>query len=183
VPRTNFAEKQGIGFIRFRLLDGRRLARMMSRDQRLFPWFLVALGFLLWPRVSWAIQTHGDPEGLYAHQLGHVFFLIAMVYVCWQIWRQGLTSKPGFPRLFWACILFGAWNILTFIGHIAEERLDPGAIDRQAGYFWRTLHITDLNGLLFYLAKLDHLLLVPAFLMFYLALRAFRRQQLKVSGS
>ncbi len=144
--------------------------------------FLMALGLIFRPRLAWAIQTHGDPEGLYAHQLGHIVFLIAMIYVCWQIWRQDLKARPGFTRLFWACILFGAWNILTFIGHIAEEQLDPSAIDRSAGYLWRTLHITDLNGLLYYLAKLDHLILVPAFLLLYLALRAFRRRQVGVPG-
>ncbi|MGQ9920797.1 MAG: hypothetical protein ACUVRZ_05645 [Desulfobacca sp.] len=156
---------------------------MIIDKMKLAPLLVLMLALLCAPRLAWAIQTHGDPEGLYAHQMGHVVFLVAMIYVCWQIWRQGLQAKPGFSRLLWACILFGAWNILTFIGHFAEERLDPAAIDRQAGYFWRTLHITDLNGLLFYLAKLDHLLVVPAFLLLYLALRAFRWQQLGVSGS
>lgn len=134
--------------------------------------------FLLVPQLAWAIQTHGDPEGLYAHQMGHVVFFVAMLFVCYQIKRRGMEARPGFARLYWACILFGAWNILTFMGHIAEERLDPAAIDRQGGHLWRTLQITDLNGLLFYLAKLDHLLLVPAFWLLFLALRTFRKIRL-----
>ncbi len=148
---------------------------------------IISLGWIFWglagwPPAAWAIQTHGDPEGLYAHQLGHVFFAAAMVYVCWQIWRRGLKSGAGFARLFWACILFAGWNVLTFVGHLAEEQLSPQAIDRQAGHLWKTLHITDLNGLLYYLTKLDHLILVPAFVLLYLALRDFRRQQARISS-
>mgnify|MGYP005838366003 CR=1 FL=1 len=136
------------------------------------------LGLLLCPQAAWAIQTHGDPEGLYAHQMGHLVFLAAMIYVSWQIWRRGLKASPGFSRLFWACILFGVWNFLTFLGHIAEERLASEAINRQAGHLWRTLDITDLNGLIYYLAKLDHLILVPAFWLLLTALRLFRKKQL-----
>ncbi len=142
---------------------------------------LIGLGLclvlLLATQPAWAIQTHGDPEGLIAHQLGHIVFLGAMIFVLIQLRRRGLGAQPGFSRLAWAAILFGVWNVLTFVGHIAEENLPATAIDRQAGHLGRTLHITDLNGLVFYLAKLDHLVLVPAFLLLYLALRTFRRQQ------
>jgi len=135
------------------------------------------LALVLCPKWAWAIQTHGDPEGLYAHQMGHLVFWAAMLFVCFQIRRRGLKNQPGFSRLYWAAILFAVWNMVTFIGHFAEENLDPGAIGREAGHLGRTLHITDLNGLIFYLAKLDHLVLVPAFWLLLQALRAFWRQQ------
>jgi hypothetical protein len=138
---------------------------------------VLAWALALCPQWAWAIQTHGDPEGLYAHQMGHVLFWTAMVFVCVQIRRRGLKNQPGFSRLYWAAILFAVWNMLTFIGHFAEEKLDPGAISRGVGHLDRTLQITDLNGLIFYLAKLDHLVLVPAFWLLFRALQAFRRQQ------
>jgi hypothetical protein len=141
--------------------------------------FGLAFGLALWPWPAWAIQTHAHPEGLYAHQMGHVAFLGAMIYVCWQIWRSHLLSRPGFRHLFWACILFGCWNVLTFCGHWAEEGLDPGAIDRQGGHLFRQLHITDLGGLIYYLASLDHLILIPAFWLFYLGLKDFLAGQQK----
>ena len=128
-----------------------------------------------WP--AWAIQTHTNPEGLYAHQMGQLAFLGAMIYVCWQIWRRGLLLRPGYRSLYWACLCFGAWNVLTFAGHWAEEGLEHGAIDQTAGHLFRHLHITDLNGLIYYLATLDHLILVPALLLYYLALRTFRAEQ------
>jgi hypothetical protein len=137
----------------------------------------LAAGPAFWPLPALAIQTHGHPEGLYAHQMGHVVFLGAMIYVCWEIWRRQLSDRPGFRRLFWACLLFGAWNVLTFWGHWAEEGLDSGAIDRQAGYLFRHLHITDLGGLIYYLASLDHLILIPALWLFYAGLRAFLAEQ------
>ena len=140
-------------------------------------WFGLATSLVSWPTSALAIQTHGNPEGLYAHQMGHLAFLAAMIYVCWQIWRRRLLARPGFQRLFWACCLFAAWNLLTFVGHRAEQGLNPAAIDRQAGYLNQHLHIIDLNGLLYYLASLDHILLVPALWLFYLGLRAFLAEQ------
>lgn len=139
--------------------------------------FIFISGLASWPLPALAIQTHGHPEGLYAHQLGHVAFLGAMIYVCWQLRRRRLLVRPGFQRLYWAGILFGLWNVLTFLGHWAEEGLTPEAIDRQAGHFFRQLHITDLGGLIFYLATLDHLILVPALWLLYRALRAFLAEQ------
>lgn len=155
---------------------GRAGARL-SQAVRRAGFQVLAVALALCPQWAWAIQTHGDPEGLYAHQMGHVLFWAAMVYVCVQIRRRGLKNQPGFSRLYWAAILFGVWNMLTFIGHFAEEKLDPGTISRGVGHLDRTLQITDLNGLIFYLAKLDHLVLVPAFWLLLRALQAFRRQQ------
>lgn len=141
-------------------------------------WFGLAAWFLAWwPEPARAIQTHSNPEGLYAHQMGHLAFLAAMIYVCRQIWRRGLLSRPGFRHLYWACILFGGWNVLTFCGHWAEQELDPGAIDRGTGYLFSQLHISDLNGLVYYLATLDHLILIPALWLFYLGLKAFLAEQ------
>jgi hypothetical protein len=149
---------------------------IMERGTSLGGWWL-GLGVGLWPQAAWAIQTHGHPEGLYAHQLGHVIFLAAMIYICWQIWRRQLLGRRSFRGLFGAGLLLAGWNVLTFFGHIAEEGLDPSAIDSRAGHLFRQVHITDLNGLVYYLAKLDHLILVPALLLLYLGLRAFRAEQ------
>jgi hypothetical protein len=153
----------------------------MERESFLKRWWRLVAAWLLawWPWPAWAIQTHGNPEGLYAHQMAHLAFLGAMIYVCWQIWRRNLFSRPGFRYFYWACLFFGAWNVLTFSGHGAEERLVPGAIDSSGGYVFRLLHIQDLNGLIYYCATLDHLILIPALLLYYLALRTFRIEQRK----
>jgi hypothetical protein len=150
----------------------------MRRDPSLVKWrwgLALIAGFWPWPAL--AIQTHGHPEGLYAHQLGHLAFLAAMIYVCWQIRRQRLLSRPGFQHLFWAALLFAAWNLLTFAGHFAEQALLSGAVNKQAGYLRQYLHITDLTGLVYYLASLDHLLLVPALWLLYRGLRIFLAEQ------
>lgn len=168
-----------LGYVRrgFFPCPGKGAPQVLGRSAPLLIGLSLSLVLLLAPAPAWAIQTHGDPEGLIAHQLGHIVFVAAMLFVCIQLRRRGLRAQPGFSRLYWAAILFMVWNVLTFVGHIAEENLPATAIDRQAGHLGRTLHITDLNGLVFYLAKLDHLVLVPAFLLLYLALRTFRRQQ------
>jgi hypothetical protein len=159
-------------------------ARIWRREPSLRRWRLgLAAGLALCPWPALAIQTHGHPEGLYAHQLGHLVFLAAMIYVCWEIRRRRLPSRPGFPALFWACLLLAAWNILTFWGHWAEQGLNPGAIDSRSGYLHQYLHITDLGGLIYYLASLDHLILVPALWLFYLGLRAFLAEQQAKAGT
>ncbi|MGO9568708.1 MAG: hypothetical protein ACLP5H_14320, partial [Desulfomonilaceae bacterium] len=33
---------------------------------------------ILSPGLAWAFQSHPAPEGLYAHQLAHVLFIVAM---------------------------------------------------------------------------------------------------------
>jgi len=35
--------------------------------------FLLLLTLTVFPGNAWAVQTHGAPEGLYVHQLAHVF--------------------------------------------------------------------------------------------------------------
>lgn len=135
---------------------------------------LSVLGLL--PAPVWAIQTHGDPEGLYIHQLGHLLFLAAMVYIIWQIHRRKLTDHLGFRQLMRGAYLLAAWNLVAFIGHWAEEKLPREVFLPGAGYFFRQLEIRDLKALVYYLAKLDHLILVPALFFFYQGLRTFRRQ-------
>ena len=89
------------------------------------------------------------------------------------------SPAPGFGIYFGPAYFLAGWNVLTFCGHWAEEGLDPGAIDRQGGHFFRQLHINDLGGLIYYLATLDHLILVPAFWLLYLGLKAFLAGQQK----
>lgn len=144
---------------------------------------LLLLGIWLLPWPVWAIQTHGDPEGLYIHQLGHLLFLGAMGYIVWELRRRRLTRHPGFRHLARAALLLGLWNLLAFIGHLAEERLPREVFLPGSGYFFRKLLVQDLTALIYYVAKLDHLILVPALLFFYLGLRQLLRQPPREEGA
>jgi hypothetical protein len=59
--------------------------------------WLGVLSFIIFdPRPTLALQTHGPPEGLYVHQLAHVLFAVALLFLIWQVKYEGLTGLPGF---------------------------------------------------------------------------------------
>lgn len=121
-----------------------------------------------------AVQAHGGAEGLVSHQLGHVLFVAGMAFLLFRIVRTR-TSGPGWPAFksfLWLIIL---WNLLTFVGHWLHEFVGPEkyvtADGRAIGY-----SLNGLFDLLFYLTRLDHLVLVPALLMLLAALRRWKER-------
>lgn len=118
---------------------------------------------------AWAVQAHGGSEGLIAHQVGHILFFIGMIFLLIRQHRRNLTGSGWreFKIFLWLIIL---WNILTFSGHWMREVMDLGkliTIDK---------HIIGLQAMtpfdfIFYLTRLDHLVLVPAFLFLLIALK------------
>jgi hypothetical protein len=125
------------------------------------------------PGLVWAIQSHGDPEGLHAHQMAHIFFAFAMGLLIYWLRKRRLVAQQGWRFIQYGALLFIAWNLNAFVGHwleevsgiIAVERIDPMTIriETLAGYEW--------VGVVFYLVKMDHLLSVPALVFLCLGLR------------
>lgn len=122
-----------------------------------------------------ALQVHGGPEGLYVHQMAHLHYLFALVFFLWYIRRAAFTSRDWlFLQLF--CLLMCLWNILAFVGHIAATNVEPTSLVQGSHYLTtRLLPPYSVNNLVFYLAKLDHLLCVPALFCLYMAIRIFYR--------
>ncbi|MBW2435580.1 MAG: hypothetical protein JRF36_18370 [Deltaproteobacteria bacterium] len=122
---------------------------------------------------AFATQAHSAPEGLYAHQLAHIFFIISMgVLIYWLRARQ-LVQSAGWRYIQYAALFFILWNLDAFIVHLLEEQL--AVIDIQRINPWQ-IHITASNHSkalvwLYYFAKFDHLLCVPALLLLYFGLR------------
>ena len=75
----------------------------------------------------------------------------------------------------WAWALLALWNLDAFVGHWADWTLENPII---LGQGWgRRLVMDDFQTWLVYITKIDHsILLVPAFLMFYLGLKALVRK-------
>jgi len=133
---------------------------------------LIAL-ILLFAEPALATQAHGEPEGLYAHQLGHLFFIISMgVLIFWLRERQ-LVQAPGWRYIQYAALFFILWNVDAFFVHLVDEQL--AVIESQRINLWeiKLTSTVDSNILiwLYYIAKLDHLLCVPALLFLYFGLR------------
>jgi len=127
---------------------------------------------LLWPTAALAVQGHGGAEGLVAHQIGHALFIMALVYLFYNINLAGFKEPGWFEFKAFLWLLF-FWNLLTFTGHWMSEFVDPGKFSKVGG------HVVQMNidgpwDVLFYLTRLDHLLLVPAFCLFFWALRKWR---------
>ncbi len=136
--------------------------------------FFVLLAMLFFPGPVWAVQGHGGAEGLVSHQLGHLLFFFGMAFLLWQVrkrkWRgSGWKNFVGFLY----CILL--WNTLTFTGHWLREIVERNHFIVSKG---KTIayQITSLTDLIFYLSRLDHLVLVPAFMFLALALYRWRQQ-------
>lgn len=136
---------------------------------------VVAITSVLLPDFVLAVQTHRGAEGIVSHEIGHFLFVIGMGYLLFRVYRMGMTG-PGwfeFKGFLWLII---AWNCLTFSGHWLDEVIDPRKFIKEAG---RTqfFTITSFSDAYFYLTKLDHLILVPSFILLFLALRQWRQPQ------
>lgn len=130
------------------------------------------------PDPAWAVQLHGGPEGLITHELGHLLFLFGMAFLLYRMGQpetRKLTRGSGwlaFKLSIWLIIL---WNVLAFYGHWHQELISPDKFVRTGGKISAFIISRPLD-LLFYFSRLDHLLLLPAFLCLLLALRKWRQQ-------
>jgi hypothetical protein len=116
-----------------------------------------------------AVQTHGGAEGLISHQLGHFLFFSGMLILLWRLKKARLAGSGWleFKIFLWLILL---WNVLTFTGHWMHEVVAAEHFMRH-GDRVLAFRVDTLFNLIFYLTRLDHLLLVPAFFLLLLAIR------------
>jgi len=129
---------------------------------------------LLFPDAALAVQQHGGEEGLVAHQIGHLLFISGMLYL---LYRLHFSSHKGsgwmnFKLFVWLII---CWNVLTFYGHWHRELIDPAKFIQANGKTTGFM-ISGPMDVLFYFSRLDHLILLPAFLFLLSALVKWRKQ-------
>jgi hypothetical protein len=118
----------------------------------------------------WATQTHGEPEGLFVHQLAHLFFIISMGLLIYWLRRRNLVQQKAWRFIQYGAMLFILWNIDTFCVHLLDEQVDMIRI-RQLDAWHLQIDTAAWYGLIYYIARLDHLLCVPAMLCLYLGLK------------
>ncbi len=118
---------------------------------------------------AWAVQTHGGAEGLLSHQIGHLLFATGMAYLLYRLrtMRQSGRGWFEFKASIWLLIV---WNLATFTGHWLNEFIvEEQFIKDQTTILSFT--IANLPDAIYYLTRLDHLILVPSFAFLMLALR------------
>lgn len=130
-------------------------------------------------RPALAIQTHGPPEGLYAHQIAHLGFLVAMVYI---YLRTRQRTGDGWRWIRLSFVFFAVWNLNTFITHGVSTALDPAQFQGRIGGLPRYFVAHSFMDLYFFFGKMDHLLCIPAGLCLGLGLRKMYQETQRTSS-
>ncbi len=139
-----------------------------------FPAFALLACQIFFPDIVMAFQAHGPKEGLCVHQLGHVCFLAAMIWLYFMIRNSSFWQKKCWRSFAYGCAMLALWNVVAFTGHILSlyrvNNFSPGLQQGPNALFW-----------IWYACKLDHLICVPAMYFFYRGLKRFLGQ-LKTGG-
>lgn len=150
----------------------------MSRKEGQMLWGpLIFFSVLLWAGTASATQTHGYTEGLYSHLIAHVIFLVAMVYFCFKLIRLGMHRNRGWGWIAWSAFFFSLWNATTLFVHIYHEFIPSASFVRNDAGLVTGFYAASLLDMLYYVARLDHLLSFPALLFLLFGLRAMLRQE------
>ena len=142
--------------------------------------FLVSFSMLIFtPHIALATQGHGGIEGVYAHQIAHLFFIISMGGLIYWLRQRGLVREKGWQMIQLSAFFFILWNLDAFLVHLLDDQMNIIQVQRIG--LWE-IRLTDLYNsntlkILYYFAKLDHLLCVPAIVFLYLGLKRLVREQ------
>jgi hypothetical protein len=142
------------------------------------PWVIgLLLGPVFLPTPALAIIQHWDPqEAFFIRQFSYLFFMLSMMIFIYEL-KQAKSPHRGFRLLVWGSVFFALWNFDCFLGQFFGRYLPPQVIEGAPDAWSERLNLGTQDNWIGYLTKLDHLLLVPAFFLFYLGLRAFRTEQ------
>lgn len=157
---------------------------MKNRFRRVFPEVLKTAfspqlaAALLWlflhPAQGFALQVHPEPEGLYSHQLGHIFFIFSMAVFAFWLQKTRLVENRGWRYIQVSCVIFILWNLDAISGHMIESRLSEDAFI-SISHGQALIVEKAIAPYLFYFLKLDHLLAVPAMIFFLMGLNRLRK--------
>ena len=120
-----------------------------------------------------ATQGHAGIVGVWIHQFAHLFFLFSMMLLIYWLRQAGLVKVPGWRYIQYAALFFILWNVDTLLVHFLDEQIQAVKVESLGG--WQ-IQVTTSGGhgwlaAVYYLAKLDHLLCVPAMVCLWLGLR------------
>ncbi|MFP5213670.1 MAG: hypothetical protein ACLGPL_09845 [Acidobacteriota bacterium] len=139
---------------------------------------LLALAWCFLARPAWATQVHPPSEGIYIHQMGHIFFAFAMAVLIYWLRGRGLVKEAGWRFIQYAAFAFIFWNFDSFIVHILDGRNDIFETINAGSWHARVVMPEghEFLGMLYYIGKMDHLLSLPAVVLLYMGLRLLLKQ-------
>jgi len=142
--------------------------------------FLALFSLMMFvPYPALATQGHGGIEGVYAHQIAHLFFIISMGGLIYWLRQRGLVRERGWQLIRLSAFFFILWNLDAFLVHFLDDQMEIIRVQRIG--LWK-IRLTDLYNsntlkIFYYFAKLDHLLCVPAIVFLYLGLKRLVKEQ------
>lgn len=139
----------------------------------------VPAGLILMPGPAQAIQLHLTSEGIITHQMGHLFFLVSMVALIFTLSGKGLDKQKGWRLIQYSAFFFILWNLDAVFGHFLDNQIQAVKIENLSFNRMRIVVHEDSRVLywVYYALKLDHLLAVPAMLLFFRGLSALVKEQ------
>lgn len=147
----------------------------MDKQMKAMPSLQATLSvFIMWivPRTAQAIQLHNEAEGIIVHQAGHAIFLLSMLTLIFSISGKGLSGEKGWRLIQYSAVVFILWNLDTLLAHFIDNQINAVHVEMLSLWEMKITALDDNQYLagLYYLLKLDHLLVVPAIFLFYLGL-------------
>ncbi len=139
----------------------------------------VLAGWVLIPAEAGAIQLHLTTEGIITHQMGHIFFLISMVVLIVTLSGKGLDKERGWRLIQYSAFFFILWNMDALVAHFLDNQIHAVKIETLSFNRMRMTVHNDSQALywIYYALKLDHLLAVPAMLLFFRGLSTLVHEQ------
>ncbi|MCA1786699.1 MAG: hypothetical protein LC657_12035 [Desulfobacteraceae bacterium] len=142
----------------------------MNRKGRLIS--LIPAWLLLLPAPAFAIQLHTGNAGIIAHQIGHLFFLFAMVALMFTINSRGLIRQKGWRQIHYGALFFVFWNLDTLVAHFLDNQIEVVRIETLSILKMAVVTQSDsqLLAVIYYFLKMDHLWCVPAMIFLFMGL-------------
>ncbi len=141
--------------------------------------FLASFSWIIFsPDLALATQRHGGIEGVYIHQLSHLFFAVSMGILIYWLRQRNLVKETGWRFIQYAALFFILWNLDAFIVHLLDDQLNIIHVKKIDMWHVRINAENGQRGLeiLYYIAKLDHLFCVPALFFLYAGLRRLLKE-------
>jgi hypothetical protein len=145
--------------------------------------YSILILFLMFPETTQAAQVHGDSEGIYARQLAHLFFMLSMMILIYWLRQRKLIKVIGWKYIQYAAFFFILWNINVMLVHFLNEQALIITVERIST--WRILVTSSMGRwleIVYFAARLDHLICVPALLFLFLGLRKLVQEETEKSS-
>lgn len=118
-----------------------------------------------------ATQQHGGREGIYVHQMSHIFFLLSMGILIFWLRMRHLVENIGWRYIQYSAVFFMLWNLEAFCVHFLDEQFMLVRIEKIGLWYMKINESIGWVEIFYYLAKLDHILCVIAMYLLFKGLK------------